>query len=87
MRKSSENEEKVSRRIKNPMCIAKMMSPIGRSGKGPRWRTRRQLAELCMQGWINNEYEPALEEWKVCLKQKEGENKKADRLEQHKAWV
>ena len=65
LRKRSADEEKVFKRIKSLMCIVRKMSSIGRSGKGLRWRTSQQLAELCMQGWMNAEYELALEEWEI----------------------
>ena len=63
--RKSENEEKVLRRITNLMCIVKKMSKIGRGGKGPRWRISEQLTDLSMQGWMNDEYEPALGELEV----------------------
>ena len=40
-----------------------------------------------MQEWMNDEYEPAFEEWEVWLSQKDEERKKTERLEQHKVWV
>ena len=49
----------------NLMCIVTKVSTIGRRGKGLRWKISQLLAELCMQGWMNDEYEPAQEELKV----------------------
>ena len=47
----------------------------------------QQLAELCMQGWMNDEYEPVQEEWEIWLAQKEAQKRKAERLEQHEVWA
>ena len=63
LRKRSEDEEKVLRKIMSLVCIVRKMSSTGRSDKGLRWSIREQLAELCMQGWKNDdEHEPVLEE-------------------------
>ena len=73
--------KKVLEGIRNLMCIVRKMSSMGRSGK------RSKMAEQCMQGWMHDECEPLLEEWEVWLTQKDEEERTAERLEQHKAWV
>ena len=73
------------RRIENLKCTARRTSATGRSGKGRIWRMSQQLAELCMQGWMNDECESALEEWEVWLVQKGEEKSRAEKLEQHSA--
>ena len=62
------------------------MSAVGRSGEGRRWKIRQQVAALCMQGWMNERYEPALEEWEVWLTQQDEERRKAEMLKQHEIW-
>ena len=69
-KKKSVDVEKVFMRRKI-MCIVRKMSAIGRGGKGGRCLISQELAELCMQGFMNEEYEPAFEEWKVWLTHKD----------------
>ena len=72
----SEGEDKVLQRIEYLMCILRKMSSIGRCGRSRRWRISQQSAELCMQGWMNDEYEPSLEDCQVWLTQRVKEREK-----------
>ena len=72
--------KKVLGSMKSLMCMTRKMSSVGRSSKGRRWWIRQQLAELRMQGWMNDEYEPGTE-WEIWLTHKE-----EDKKEKPKDW-
>ena len=55
---------------------------LGAVAKAEIWKSSRQLAEICIQGLMNEEYESAFEEWGLWLTQKDEEGRKVGRQDQ-----